>query len=233
MKFRIPSSEIIRTRNPSPHMRLRRVFDRALRVKFEIENLKSKPNPGLPAQPSTEDRSESLRFVPVELHPGGLQFSPGRTGGGGWMERIPFHCLHSFAKRSGGLLGRRLVQPKSQSWPRHSATPADGKVMETRESALESPGLGFRVRSSDLFRISELGFRIFAICCLLCGLLLGASAAQEPPEAPTPFLQFRDLGIETLAPDIQMGDEIVAAIGVGGRIAQLTVDLIKLDLRFA
>jgi hypothetical protein len=83
-----------------------------------------------------------------------------------WMETIPFHCLHSFAKRSGGLLGRRSVQPKSRSRPIQSATPANGKGMEARESGLESPGFGFRVRTSDLLRFSVFGFRFsdFRLC---------------------------------------------------------------------
>jgi Beta-L-arabinofuranosidase, GH127 len=123
---------------------------------------------------------------------------------------FPFHCLRSFAKRSGSLLGRGPVQSKSWWRPVQSVTPADGKGMEARESGLESPGLEFRVRCSDLRRISELGFRIWfwlrqfrisgfaglwTFATVVCGLLFGAlplhsEAAQVAPAIPikaTPF----------------------------------------------
>jgi hypothetical protein len=100
-----------------------------------------------------------LRFVPVRMHPEWLQFL------GGWMETIPFHCLHSSANRAGRLLGRGPGQPQRWSRPVQSVTPADGKGMEARESDLESPGLGFRVRNSDFLRISGLGFRIWFWLC--------------------------------------------------------------------
>jgi len=81
----------------------------------------------------------SLR--PGEIASNGFKFSPGRTLSGLWFEPFPFHCLHSFAKRSGGLLGGSPVQPKSGSRPVQSVTPADGK--------------------GPLFRTSEFGFRIY------------------------------------------------------------------------
>jgi hypothetical protein len=60
---------------------------------------------------SAKDQKARFRFVPMKLQSEWIQFSPSRTSSGGWMETIPFHCLHSFAKRSGGLIrGVRLLQ---------------------------------------------------------------------------------------------------------------------------
>jgi hypothetical protein len=81
------------------------------------------------------------------------------------VEPVPFHCLHSFAKRSSDLLGKHSVQPKSRSRPMQSATSANGKGVEARESAPDSPGLGVRVRTSDFLRISPLEFRIWFWLC--------------------------------------------------------------------
>jgi arylsulfatase A len=93
--------------------------------------------------------------------------------------------------------------------------------MEARESGLESPGLGFRVRCSDLLRISALGFRIwfwlrqfrisgfgfrarisdllrvlalgFRICCLL-GLLVPLQACAADTKPNIVLILIDDLG---------------------------------------
>jgi hypothetical protein len=111
-------------------------------------------------QISPRSRRPRVRFVPMKLHPEWLQFSPGRALSGVWLEPFPFHCLHSFAKRSGGLLGRGPVSQKlvgnrcNQSLTRMAKEWRQGNRVWSRQGS----DFGFGVRICFGFRNSDFGF---------------------------------------------------------------------------
>ena len=74
---------------------------------------------------------------------------------------IPFHCLHSFAKRSGGLVGRGVLSGKELVPPMQSATLSrDGKGMGNATSG--SVGCSRRFARVAVFQSgsSKRGFKL-------------------------------------------------------------------------